>query len=178
MSSSNHQSRPGPSHKAEIPQPEPSLHRALDPMMIDYNETMMNVYKIKRCPNEEPHDLARCLYTHIGDIYRRDHSLYYPEYCTSKLNHNSVCIMGDRCRFAHGPYEYFYHPGRYRTEYCNFGVDCNTIGCPFVHNSSQFRRPHVPIMCDRNPPSWRGAVPKLLLPPHNGEEVSPPLVKQ
>ncbi|GAA0166446.1 hypothetical protein LIER_21598 [Lithospermum erythrorhizon] len=139
---------------------------------------MINEYKIKHCPiSTMPHDFAACPYTHVGDVYRRDHRYYNHEYCRANVVQNGKCHRGDQCQNAHGFYEYNYHPSRYRTMPCiHFGTnDCSVSGCPFYHFGYQ-QRP-VTQNYDDDPTEREG--PPLPPPrPDGNNPILPPLVYQ
>jgi hypothetical protein len=49
------------------------------------------------------------------------------------------CPRSDACEFAHGVFECWLHPSRYRTQLCKDGAACNRRACFFAHHSSQLR---------------------------------------
>ena len=46
---------------------------------------------------------------------------------------------GDSCTLSHGVFESWLHPSRYRTKFCNDGVNCTRRVCFFAHTSDQLR---------------------------------------
>lgn len=51
------------------------------------------------------------------------------------------CIRGDTCEFAHGVFEGWLHPARYRTQLCKDGANCHRPVCFFAHCLSELRTP-------------------------------------
>lgn len=49
------------------------------------------------------------------------------------------CIKGDSCHLAHGVFECWLHPSRYRTQLCNDGISCRRRVCFFAHTVDQLR---------------------------------------
>ena len=54
------------------------------------------------------------------------------------------CKRGDGCPFAHGVFECWLHPARYRTQLCKEGTACNRAICFFAHTVAQLRDPSTP----------------------------------
>ncbi len=56
-------------------------------------------------------------------------------------------LQGDNCLFAHGVYECWLHPAKYRTQLCKDapagGGNCSREVCFFAHTPTQLRRPHL-----------------------------------
>jgi hypothetical protein len=57
------------------------------------------------------------------------------------LLQTSSCKRGDACPFAHGVFETWLHPARYRTQMCTDGVNCRRRVCFFAHADSELRQP-------------------------------------
>ena len=57
-----------------------------------------------------------------------------------------MCRRGDACPFAHGVFECWLHPSRYRTTLCKEGASCTRAVCFFAHSVSQLREAVVPIV--------------------------------
>lgn len=53
-----------------------------------------------------------------------------------------VCKKGDSCEFAHGVFECWLHPDRYRTQPCKDGSNCPRRVCFFAHSPDQLRTLH------------------------------------
>jgi Zinc finger C-x8-C-x5-C-x3-H type (and similar) len=105
------------------------------------NSFMIRIFKAKRCLNSRYHNWAICPYAHPGErIQRRDPYEY--QYKRQMCRHSediSKCPRGDRCKYAHGLYEYWLHPTRYRTRMCNRGLACRRRVCFFAHSALQLR---------------------------------------
>jgi len=56
------------------------------------------------------------------------------------------CKRGDGCPFAHGVFECWLHPSRYRTQLCKEGTACARSICFFAHTVSQLREPSQPAI--------------------------------
>lgn len=51
------------------------------------------------------------------------------------------CIRGDSCPYAHGVFECWLHPSRYRSQLCKDGVNCHRPVCFFAHSLPELRAP-------------------------------------
>lgn len=51
------------------------------------------------------------------------------------------CIRGDVCPYAHGVFECWLHPSRYRTQLCKDGANCHRPVCFFAHSLPELRAP-------------------------------------
>jgi hypothetical protein len=60
---------------------------------------------------------------------------------------NGLCRRADACPFAHGVFECWLHPSRYRTQLCTDGTACKRRVCFFAHCQSELRKPE-------EDPSW------------------------
>jgi hypothetical protein len=49
------------------------------------------------------------------------------------------CKRGDGCDYAHGVFEFWLHPARYRTQPCKDGTACRRRVCFFTHTPDQLR---------------------------------------
>ena len=52
-----------------------------------------------------------------------------------------TCKRGDACSYAHGVFECWLHPSRYRTQLCKEGAACRRSVCFFAHSVEQLREP-------------------------------------
>ena len=50
-------------------------------------------------------------------------------------------LQGDACPYAHGVYECWLHPAKYRTQLCKDGGQCRRPVCFFAHSVAQLRSP-------------------------------------
>lgn len=111
-------------------------------------------YKVDRCPFRGNHVWTTCPYAHWGErARRRDPSRYAyaaatcPDYADSKRRNRlagstapPTCARGLRCGFAHGVFETWLHPTRFRTRMCEAGAGCSRRVCFFAHCLAQRRR--------------------------------------
>ncbi|KAG9452165.1 hypothetical protein H6P81_005069 [Aristolochia fimbriata] len=105
------------------------------------DEFRMYAFKIKRCPKNRAHDWTQCPYAHRGEkARRRDPSkFHYTGIACPDFRHGSSCPRGDSCEFAHGVFEFWLHPARYRTRACKAGRYCQRKVCFFAHTPEQLR---------------------------------------
>lgn len=130
-------SKPGNAGAYDIDPPMPTI----DDAIFGSDEFRMYAYKIKRCPRTRSHDWTECPYAHRGEkATRRDPRRY--SYCAVACPafRNGACHRGDSCEFAHGVFEYWLHPARYRTRACNAGNLCQRKVCFFAHAPEQLRQ--------------------------------------
>nr|AGT21469.1 PEI1-like [Carica papaya] len=113
---------------------------AIDEAIYGSDEFRMFAYKIKRCPRMRSHDWTECPYAHRGEkAQRRDpRKLSYCAVACPAFR-NGRCYRGETCDFAHGVFEYWLHPARYRTRACNAGRFCQRKVCFFAHTPQQLR---------------------------------------
>ncbi|XP_025806774.1 zinc finger CCCH domain-containing protein 10-like [Panicum hallii] len=111
------------------------------------------VYKVQRCPEMSSHDWKACPYAHIGERARRRDPRRFPylaapcaEYLASRRQHLLArtgaapsCARGLWCRQAHGSFELWLHPSRFRTRMCERGVGCPRSICFFAHFPAELR---------------------------------------
>lgn len=142
-------------------------------------------YKVDKCPFRGSHVWTTCPYAHKGErARRRDPSRYAyagvtcPEYAESMRRIRQAgssaaptCARGLRCGYAHGIFETWLHPTRFRTVMCERGADCPRRVCFFAHRLEQRRRedaevPLVVFPATTPPfvPLPRAPPPPLLLP--------------
>nr|POE46065.1 zinc finger ccch domain-containing protein 49 [Quercus suber] len=100
----------------------------------------MYEFKVRRCARARSHDWTECPYAHPGEKARRRDPLKYhysgtacPEF------RKGNCKKGDSCEFAHGVFECWLHPNRYRTQPCKDGPSCGRKVCFFAHSPQQLR---------------------------------------
>lgn len=62
-----------------------------------------------------------------------------PACCLPPLQ--GFCIRGDVCPYAHGVFECWLHPSRYRTQLCKDGSNCHRPVCFFAHSLTELRAP-------------------------------------
>ncbi|KAK9077685.1 hypothetical protein SSX86_006022 [Deinandra increscens subsp. villosa] len=100
----------------------------------------MYEFKIRRCARARSHDWTECPYAHPGEKARRRDPRKFnysgnpcPEF------RKGTCHRGDTCEYAHGVFECWLHPSRYRTQPCKDGVMCRRRICFFAHTAEQLR---------------------------------------
>ncbi|XP_020871650.1 zinc finger CCCH domain-containing protein 61 isoform X2 [Arabidopsis lyrata subsp. lyrata] len=102
----------------------------------------MYEFKIRRCTRSRSHDWTDCPFSHPGEKARRRDPRrfhYTGEVCPEFSRHGGDCSRGDECGFAHGVFECWLHPSRYRTEACKDGKHCKRKVCFFAHSPRQLR---------------------------------------
>lgn len=65
-----------------------------------------------------PHPSCSCSYTHVQQ---------------------QKCPFGTACKYAHGHFELWLHPGRFRTKLCSLGANCKRPVCFFAHSEHELR---------------------------------------
>ena len=116
----------------------------------DFNDPMFSSdefrvweMKIRKCPKSRPHDWTMCPFAHPGEkARRRDPKIH--NYCgTACADYRKFgsCSRGDSCLYAHGVFECWLHPARYRTQLCTDGIECRRKVCFFAHRESELRQP-------------------------------------
>ncbi|CAL8468341.1 g7881 [Coccomyxa elongata] len=109
----------------------------------DSDEFRMFFYKVKRCGRSRPHDWTQCPFSHSGEKAKRrcPRRYNYTGAACPDYRKNASCRRGDKCPFAHGVFESWLHPSRYRTQCCTDGVACKRRVCFFAHQESELRKP-------------------------------------
>jgi hypothetical protein len=109
-------------------------HPAHDPSQID------------ACPKlSEIHDWNECPYLHPGEkARRRDPRVWFYQALPCPEFRKGMCKRGDGCPFAHGVFECWLHPTRYRTTLCKEGGACSRPICFFAHSVATLRDPTTP----------------------------------
>ncbi|CAN8295736.1 unnamed protein product [Cochlearia groenlandica] len=110
-----------------------------DPYASDHFR--MFEFKIRRCTRSRSHDWTDCPFAHPGEKARRRDPRrfqYSGEVCP-EFRRGDDCSRGDDCEFAHGVFECWLHPIRYRTEACKDGKHCKRKVCFFAHSPRQLR---------------------------------------
>ncbi|KAI3714036.1 hypothetical protein L1987_72626 [Smallanthus sonchifolius] len=97
-------------------------------------------FKVRKCTRSRSHDWTDCPFAHPGEKARRRcprRYNYLGTVCADFRRGN--CSRGDLCEFAHGVFECWLHPSRYRTEACKDGKNCQRKICFFAHTQRQLR---------------------------------------
>ncbi|KAE8649902.1 hypothetical protein Csa_012683 [Cucumis sativus] len=111
-------------------------------------------FKIRRCARGRSHDWTECPYAHPGEkARRRDPRKYHYSGTACPEFRKGNCKKGDSCDFAHGIFECWLHPARYRTQPCKDGLACRRRVCFFAHTPEQLRvlpqqSPRTPVSAD------------------------------
>ncbi|CAH9116628.1 unnamed protein product [Cuscuta europaea] len=97
-------------------------------------------FKVRRCTRTRSHDWTDCPFAHPGEKARRrdPRKFHYSGAVCSEFRKGN-CSRGDNCEFAHGVFECWLHPARYRTEPCKDGRNCKRKVCFFAHTPRQLR---------------------------------------
>ncbi|BAT92302.1 hypothetical protein VIGAN_07099800 [Vigna angularis var. angularis] len=94
-----------------------------DPYSADHFR--MFEFKVRRCTRSRSHDWTDCPFAHPGEkARRRDPRRYHYSGTVCPEYRRGGCNRGDACEFAHGVFECWLHPARYRTEACKDGKNC------------------------------------------------------
>ncbi|KAK8547225.1 hypothetical protein V6N13_097941 [Hibiscus sabdariffa] len=98
-------------------------------------------FKVRSCARGRGHDWTECPYAHPGEkARRRDPKRYhYSGTVCPDFRKFGNCRKGDACEFAHGVFECWLHPARYRTQPCKDGTGCRRRVCFFAHTPDQLR---------------------------------------
>ncbi|GJV06471.1 zinc finger CCCH domain-containing protein 20-like protein [Tanacetum coccineum] len=100
----------------------------------------MYEFKVRKCARARSHDWTDCPYAHPGEkARRRDPRKYSYSGTACPEFRKGGCKKGDACEFAHGVFECWLHPSRYRTQPCKDGVGCRRRVCFFAHTPEQLR---------------------------------------
>ncbi|KAL8208128.1 hypothetical protein R6Q57_007540 [Mikania cordata] len=97
-------------------------------------------FKVRKCTRSRSHDWTDCPFAHPGEKARRRcprRYNYLGTVCADFRRGN--CSRGELCEFAHGVFECWLHPSRYRTEACKDGKNCQRKICFFAHTQRQLR---------------------------------------
>jgi hypothetical protein len=100
----------------------------------------MYEFKVRRCTRARSHDWTECPFVHPGEkARRRDPRKYHYSGTACPDFRKGGCKRGDACEFAHGVFECWLHPARYRTQPCKDGTACRRRVCFFAHTPDQLR---------------------------------------
>lgn len=109
-----------------------------DPYSSDHFR--MYEFKVRRCTRSRSHDWTDCPFAHPGEkARRRDPRRHHYSGTVCPDYRRGGCSRGDSCEFAHGVFECWLHPARYRTEACKDGKNCKRKVCFFAHSPRQLR---------------------------------------
>ncbi|GLT64941.1 hypothetical protein SLA2020_374020 [Shorea laevis] len=116
----------------------------------------MYEFKIRKCARGRSHDWTECPYAHPGEkARRRDPRKYHYSGTACPDFRKGNCRKGDSCEFAHGVFECWLHPARYRTQPCKDGSGCRRRVCFFAHSPDQLRIVNSADSYDGSPSSTK-----------------------
>jgi hypothetical protein len=137
---------------------------ALDANACD--EFRMYEFKVRRCARGRSHDWTDCPFAHPGEkARRRDPRRFHYSGAACPDFRKGGCRRGDACEFAHGVFECWLHPARYRTQPCKDGTACRRRVCFFAHTPDQLR---VVVPSPKQAGSPRGAASSPLAESYDG----------
>ncbi len=147
-----------------------SKRMSMEAAPYDFNDPMFSTdefrvweMKIRSCPKSRPHDWTMCPFAHPGEkAKRRDPRLY--NYCgtaCADYRKSGTCARGDACMYAHGVFECWLHPSRYRTQLCTDGIACSRRVCFFAHRECELRKSVGGIMPSIPPPRVHAGLENL-----------------
>uniref|UniRef100_A0A0R0ELP6 C3H1-type domain-containing protein n=1 Tax=Glycine max TaxID=3847 RepID=A0A0R0ELP6_SOYBN len=85
-------------------------------------------------------EICHCPFAHPGEkARRRDPRRYHYSGTVCPEYRRGGCSRDDACEYAHGVFECWLHPSRYRTEACKDGRNCKRKVCFFAHTPRQLR---------------------------------------
>ncbi|XP_008799753.1 zinc finger CCCH domain-containing protein 20-like [Phoenix dactylifera] len=153
-----------PSNNEPLDDSDEPMDSLLDAFSCD--EFRMYEFKVRRCPRGRSHDWTECPYAHPGEKARRrdPRRFHYSGTACPEFRKTARCERGDACELAHGVFESWLHPTRYRTQFCKDGTACRRRVCFFAHTPDQLR---VLPLSPRSPPprpapeSYDGAPPRM-----------------
>ncbi|KGN60578.2 zinc finger CCCH domain-containing protein 20 [Cucumis sativus] len=131
-----------PSNEAEMDSDIDVSGKEIDSPLDAYSSDQFRMYefKIKKCTRGRSHDWTECPFAHPGEkARRRDPRRYYYSGTACADFRKGSCVKGDACEFAHGVFECWLHPARYRTQPCKDGTSCRRRVCFFAHTPEQLR---------------------------------------
>ncbi|KAE8680928.1 Zinc finger CCCH domain-containing protein 49 [Hibiscus syriacus] len=100
----------------------------------------MYEFKVRKCARGRSHDWTECPYAHQGEkARRRDPRKFHYSGTACPDFRKGICNKGDSCEFAHGVFECWLHPARYRTQPCKDSTSCKRRVCFFAHTPKQLR---------------------------------------
>ncbi|KAH7853785.1 hypothetical protein Vadar_006546 [Vaccinium darrowii] len=100
----------------------------------------MYEFKIRKCTRARSHDWTDCPFSHPGEkARRRDPRKFHYSGTACPDFRKGNCKKGDACEYAHGVFECWLHPSRYRTQPCKDGPNCTRRVCFFAHSPDQLR---------------------------------------
>ncbi|OVA14466.1 zinc finger protein [Macleaya cordata] len=138
------------------------------------DEFRMYEFKVRRCARGRSHDWTECPYAHPGEkARRRDPRKFHYSGTACPDFRKGNCKRGDTCEYAHGVFECWLHPARYRTQPCKDGTSCRRRVCFFAHTPEQLRvLPQQSPRTAESPPSYDGSPLRVALDSYFGNGAS------
>ena len=138
----------------------------------------MYEFKVRKCVRGRSHDWTECPYAHPGEkARRRDPRKFHYSGTACPDFRKGNCKKGDVCEFAHGVFECWLHPARYRTQVCKDGQACRRRVCFFAHTPEEVRVLSPRASCQTRSPgdSYDGSPRRLCFEAECSPNESPPL---
>lgn len=108
-------------------------------------------FKVLPCSKKYAHDWRACPFAHPTENARRRDPREYSYRCTPCPDYKQgFCVRGDACTYAHGVFECWLHPARYRTQLCKDCFTCRRPVCFFAHSLAELR---APVQAGCKPPT-------------------------
>jgi len=124
------------SEKKEYPIALPSVESS----MYATDEFRMYSFKVLLCPRAYTHDWTECPFYHPYENAKRRDLRKFTYSCVPCPDFKKGdCKRADNCEFAHGLFETWLHPDRYRTILCKDGTSCDRKVCFFAHVAEELR---------------------------------------
>jgi len=115
------------------------------PSMLDMpefctDEFRMYHFKVLPCCRPEAHNWRECPFVHVDETARRrdPRKFSYSSDACPDFRRGS-CPHMDACTKAHGVFECWLHPAKYRTKLCKDAGSCTRRVCFFAHGPEQLR---------------------------------------
>ncbi|GFZ08566.1 zinc finger C-x8-C-x5-C-x3-H type family protein [Actinidia rufa] len=129
-------------------------------------------FKVRKCARARSHDWTECPFAHPGEkARRRDPRRHHYSGVACAEFRKGACLKGDACEFAHGVFECWLHPARYRTQPCKDGTHCRRRVCFFAHTPDQLRV--LPQTSPRGSESYDGSPSRLVFDSKGSFGLSP-----
>ncbi|KAJ0966195.1 hypothetical protein J5N97_027333 [Dioscorea zingiberensis] len=137
-------------------------------------------FKVRRCMRGRSHDWTDCPFAHPGEKARRrdPRRFHYSGTVCPDFRRDGSCPRGEACGLAHGVFECWLHPARYRTMPCKDGRQCRRKVCFFAHTPAQLRvlpvsPPKLRALWPASPTSTLLELPRFS--PQRSPSASPPI---
>ncbi|XP_073044022.1 zinc finger CCCH domain-containing protein 20-like [Primulina eburnea] len=131
---------PSNNNDAVFPEPESGSGGDFPVDAHSCDQFRMFEFKVKKCARGKAHDWTDCPFAHPGEkARRRDPKKFHYTATPCPDFRKGSCFKADSCEFAHGVFECWLHPARYRTQPCKDGMNCRRRVCFFAHSQDQLR---------------------------------------